>query len=1323
MKRFISRSKQILNNCYRYRFESKLTSAPSRLGLSLLVVQLAIVLSFSDLLADQGQGLEDNKNTVEAAAFLESDGLRFLDSHCLQCHNESERESGIRVDYLDGSVPDQRIKLWEEIAEQIESGEMPPKEQPQPSLVDRSKMLGWIESILNAARSRQQPIHGGVRRLTVEQYRNTLQSLLGLEEDFTAILPPDGISKHGFTNDTATLLTSPLQVEAWFEIAEKAIEAALVDETVPPKIQYFRMDLGRRINSQPFGESLILGANSHLLPNQDFLVVEPNLEKPFNFEPMRMRTHYRFNEGYRGNSTVRGWREYNSIYHSVFACMRGDRGYPKGDAYRMVSDGLLLRPAIPTTEIFRESSTYGPKANFKVALRELPEFGRFRITVSAAKYNDGLLLTGRGIKPISLEQVPIKELDADSSAPDSSESRKLGKASHAGLGSKQTKTVFGAQSQVPASDQEQPFGLQKDGIYRIDIESKSNDLQINEQPDSSRLNEALIGHWTFDADKPTASQSGNFLGALQGGSSWTKSPLTSHSPKRNSAPVLANQALDLDGKDDSLVTSRDDSMNVGEGDFTVSAWIRPTRLQQGGIICLGKYSWTHGWYFDMPNDQGVLRIETVSPQNQSNGTVASRAGVIRANQWQHVAAVVQRGENRTHLYVNGYRVATGTINAANLDNPSVDLHIGRIQDSKLFKGQIDEVRIYKRALKESELAALLLPGASFLSAPPFRGPERVDLSIDDRSFASNFLQGESAFLAVRLRAGEHTAKINNSQSLDSIKRIVFSRIANDSDLADDFEVFEKRVPSLGVYMGLRRDCGHTAQRVQKPVKITSDQLAEYRFEGAVNNYPRPFVQPDNDNYLAGVREITVRNEYTDGRDMPRLLIHSVEFEGPFYEQWPPKSHQRILIPSEHADQPEVYAKEVLSAFATRAFRRPVTDQELLDFVGSWSDFYNVSGDFRKSLKQSLVVVLTSPSFLFTIERSQTPEAEPLAGTELASKLSYFLWNGPPDESLMQTMTGDFRQASVRDQPNSKPLSDLAEPWRASLRQESNRLIQDPQFAKFCDQFVYQWLSLDKFDVVETDRKKFPRLNLNTKRQLSQEPARFFEHLMRENLPVHYLIRSPIAVMNETVANYYGLGDQVEAGFEFVPIEHGSEHMGGLLTQAAILAGLTDGREANPVKRGAWFARKLIAEPPDDPPPNVPDLKDDLDLSLRERLEQHRSVKGCAKCHQGIDPWGLPFESFHAGGLFSAQPVDASTALPDGTLIRDFEGFRTYLVENRMPSVAFSLLKHLSIYAVGRSLTYTEEQSLREKINQRDLSEYRMRDLLHEVIQSDLFLTK
>ena len=152
----------------------------------------------------------------------------------------------------------------------------------------------------------------------------------------------------------------------------------------------------------------------------------------------------------------------------------------------------------------------------------------------------------------------------------------------------------------------------------------------------------------------------------------------------------------------------------------------------------------------------------------------------------------------------------------------------------------------------------------------------------------------------------------------------------------------------------------------------------------------------------------------------------------------------------------------------------------------------------------------------------------------------------------------------------------------------------------------------------------------------------------------------------------------------------------MLTQPAILAGLSDGRESNPVKRGAWLARKIIAEPPDDPPPNVPALKEDTKaLTLRQRLEQHRNQPGCAQCHTKIDPWGVPFEEFDAGGRFKAQPggrpLDA--ARQDRGRRRRSD-LKRYLAEDRIDQVAFSVLKHLATYATGRNLTYGELEFLK-----------------------------
>ncbi|MFP6666232.1 MAG: DUF1592 domain-containing protein, partial [Pirellulales bacterium] len=706
--------------------------------------------------------------------------------------------------------------------------------------------------------------------------------------------------------------------------------------------------------------------------------------------------------------------------------MRGTDGYPKGKAYATISEGLLLRPALPSAEIFQVESTYGPRANFKVSLRELPALGRFRVTVKAAKYNDGLLL------------------DPGAAA------------------------------------------VQTDGS----IAATGNDE-----------------------------------------SAWSD------------ARVIIDKA-------------------------------------------------------------GIYQMD-----------------VVTAGRHQEVFSLKL-----------GSRQFTG------------NLHPSKANDE-------------------------IVP-----------------------------------FMLVRLPAGplRVTARYNDMKAL---RRIAFTQLDEGSEVARRFQAFDDRKPRLGVHLGLRRDCGSTLTRVGQPQKVSDADLKQFVFEGAINNFPSPDVEKDNVNYLAGVREIGVRSECTDGRDMPRLLIRSVEFEGPFYEAWPPATHRNIFIDSANTDDPAVYAREVIRSFTSRAFRRPVTAAEEASIHSIWQNSFTANGDFQQGIKDALLTVLTSPQFLFLIENSDSPKPELLDSYELASKLSYFLWNTPPDQRLLDIAATDS--------------------LHKSLDAEIDRMIADSRFRHFADEFTSQWLRLDKFDVVEIDRKRYPKLTRDTKTQLRREPVRFVHYLLQHNLPLRNLIVSDFIVANEVVASYYDLAARTDSGFEFVPIKHESIRLGGVLSQAAILAGLSDGQESNPVKRGAWLARKIMAEPPDDPPPNVPELDEDTTaLTLRERLELHRNQPGCAKCHAGIDPWGLPFEQFDAGGRFKHdRNVDARSVLPDKTEVADFNGLRAYLANDRIDQVAFSFLKHLSSYAIGRHLSYNEIEFLREKGLELRVRDYRIQDMVRLVIKSKMFLEK
>ncbi len=1170
-------------------------------------------------------------------AVFEREMKPFLERRCYLCHNDSNAMSGVRLDILDGTLDERHLRLWEAVRKRIVEESMPPEGAPQPSADERRAALDWTNRALKFARSRPTPKNGNVRRLTVAQYRNTLRELLLLEDDLTDTLPPDAVSKDGFVNSSETLGFSPLQLETYLQIAGEALSAAVVDPDARPAIQNFRVELGQSINPDPLPDDLILGAGSLLLRTPDYLVTQPAPSKPFAFEPLRMRTKYRFHEGYRGNATVRGWREYDSIYHAVFAGMRGSRGYPKGLPYSVATEGLLLRPAIPSDEIFRSDGTYGPKANFKISVRELPDFGRFRVTVRAARYDDGLLLD-----PGDPAQDP------------------------AGPGSVSLDLAGGSGT----------VEIEQAGVYQIDVYEAPRRAPPDPAP-LERLAEGLAGAWPLDGSEALR---------LEGDARYVDSPF--------------GGAAFLDGDGDAVTVPRTGSLAVGAGDFTVAAWIRPSELRRAGIAALGAQEWTQGWYLEMASNRGDLRLETTGPDKESNGGVTSPIRIIRKDRWQHVAAVVKRRKGRTQLYLNGYPVARGKVGQADLGNPDLDLRIGRAPGGQHFRGAIDEVRLYRRALGGSELQALIEPGRRFAKPPPEK-PQEVTLKAGQRQFST--VLERPAFLAARLDRGPLRVDASHSGT-KGLSRAVFTRLPDGHELVQRFLAFEKRLPRVGVHLGLRRDCGSTFAPVGRPQTVAGREVATFVFEGAIRNYPSPDVQEDNDNYLAGIREIAVRSEYTDGRDMPRLLVRSVEFEGPLYESWPPRSHRRIFVDSERRSDGARYAREVIRSFAARAFRRPVTPAEEKSLMAVYRRSLDGGRGFRASVTDALQVALTSPQFLFLVESSPTPGPEPVDDFELAAKLSYFLWNGPPDRATLELAA----EGRLRDE----------------LEAEVTRMIADSRFPRFVGEFASQWLSLDKFDVLEPDRDRFPDLTHAVRAHLRREPAEFLLHLIRNNLPASLLIDSDIVMANEVVAAYYGLEHAPGSGFRFVPVRHGRPGLGGLLAQAAIMAGLSDGRESNPVKRGAWLARKIIAEPPDDPPPNVPDLDADTEgLPLRERLAKHRDMPGCAQCHAGIDPWGIALEEFDADGRLKQVPADARAVLPDSTEVSGLDELKRYLSRDRIDQVAFSVLKHLATYATGRALSYNELAVLRNDSKRLKIGGYRMQDMVRYVVASALFLEK
>ena len=264
-------------------------------------------------------------------------------------------------------------------------------------------------------------------------------------------------------------------------------------------------------------------------------------------------------------------------------------------------------------------------------------------------------------------------------------------------------------------------------------------------------------------------------------------------------------------------------------------------------------------------------------------------GAVAADGWTHVAVVARRGRNDIRIYVNGVLSGRAATGYAQFDDTEAALKIGRIPGAPNFDGEIADVRLYCRPLGEAEIRALVEPGQKLVKTAQERKGD-VTLWLGDREFVGVV---RPAFLAVRLDAGPLAVRTKYA-GLRDIEALTLTPLGAGNELATKLTAFEKRSPRLGVHLGLRRDCGSTFAPVGPAQTVESADVRKYVFEGTMKNFPRPDLDENNVNYLAGLSEIGVRSEYTDARDMPRLLIRSVEFEGPYYDVWPPASYTSIF---------------------------------------------------------------------------------------------------------------------------------------------------------------------------------------------------------------------------------------------------------------------------------------------------------------------------------------------------------------------------------------------------------------------------------------------
>ncbi len=474
-----------------------------------------------------------------------------------------------------------------------------------------------------------------------------------------------------------------------------------------------------------------------------------------------------------------------------------------------------------------------------------------------------------------------------------------------------------------------------------------------------------------------------------------------------------------------------------------------------------------------------------------------------------------------------------------------------------------------------------------------------------------------------------------------------------------------------------------------------------------------------------------------------VAVNWVDVEGPLLETWPPPSVNRLfgtieVKPVERPgsdrrgpaftiapDDPKSAAETVLRDFASRAFRRPVTADDVERYVQLARRGLDDGLSFDTALRVAFRAVIASPRFLFLDEPTG-----PLDDWALACRLSYFLWSTQPDDEL--------RDLAAR--------GELREP--EALRGQVERMLNSPRAGAFIENFVGQWLELRQIDFTRPDRKLYPEYDDILKASMVGETHAFFAQMLRDDLPLANLIHSDFLMLNRCIAEHYGIGGVTGEEFRRVPLPAGC-HRGGVLTQASVLKVTANGTVSSPVMRGAWVMKRLLGEPPPPPPADVPAFEPDTRgaTTVREQLAKHRNQAVCASCHARIDPPGFALENFDVIGgwrdryraekgdpsrtIFRGRgvweyrvgpPVDASGALADGQAFRDIDEFKQLLM-HREGQVARNLTQNLLTYATGAGVQFADREVVESILSRLETKGGGLRTLIHEIVESRLFQNK
>ena len=1242
---------------------------------------------------------------------------------CGKCHGKEPKDNDLNLTSLvTAEALLAQPKVLEDIADRLNEGDMPPKKAAQPSLAERDQLLGWIGAAVDEAAAAHAGDPGPVtlRRLTNAEYDHAVRDLTGVDMQPTRAgeFAPDSVGGEGFANVGEAMPMTPGLVERYHQAARYVAARAVLLPT------------GFRFSTSPDRPDWTAEAEKSLRSLHS-RYAGPNGEPPLQAHLAATLKHRErlTSGGPAAIAAVAAEEKLNATYlAALWAGLSGTTASPAEDALR--AEQWLKQVAEIEAEKQRRQAAFqaGKKkidAGWAKAKRVLAES---KVDEGGSVPFEQKLAVRRG-EVLLLTVLPNQSHGADSTLIEWTIRETTG-----------DQRSWSVADVIPDLLKSNPRS-DKHGASWSFLETTKGPVFLNEKRDSI-AGRSELKSWSLGPEPSVFVNT-----AAEPIKAWTTLPARSvFVHPGNNRPVAIAWTSPVDGE--LVVAGRVADVHPGSGDgvsFELSKVPEPEmgqaladlgtdlNLPSAGpppaTLALVRKKWREATTDPKPVMHAIKTLQDKLFENAyqkfkvlavGNGfpvweemlRVVAHERVetaAREPRFRLVALHVAPAQPGTFVVWDRLRLEGGggqTIVLA--EHPELRAAIeaaghrfghhplGRpVPPTALVTEAPSEVTIDLTKLPAATLQSLVLP--RFL---------RADVSLDadspDTVTVQPFLLGQADGSNMRDAARCRPAKWRSGESLvlqepePRVPQLVHPRVAAErARPAAEFrglfppEVFFGHViprdaqGSLFMFHReddpLRRllldDAGRAElERVWNDLHFVSDDAFanELMYDGLLHYYHQPSEPPMMFFYIETVGD-RVRGEKA-------ALIAA-----------------RAVAEPRHLDQ--------LLAFAARAWRRPLAaDERGAILAGYRADRAN-GMDHDPAFRAALARVISSPWFLYRVEEpSSGPRWQPVSGDELATRLSFLLWDSIPDDEL--------RAAAPR----------LHEP--AVMEAQVRRMIKDSRTRGMAEEFGARWLGVRDF-VANHGRslKDFPEFTPAVRDALAEEPVRFFEDMLINDRAVSDVIATDAVIVNDVLAKHYGIPGVT--GPEWRRVEKVAAYgRGGLLGLGAVLAKQSAAARTSPIKRGAWVAHMLGDRLPN-PPPNVPPLPDTVPagLSVRELTERHRKDTNCAACHVRIDPYGMTLEQFDAIGRLrpasTMKPGESRATLRDGTDVHDFAGLRNYVAGPRREDLLHTLARKLTGYALSRAVL-PSDRALVDEVTKTMIASGRWSDALLVIVRSEPF---